>query len=366
MTRIALAVVVCLASAPAPRSGMVRVPAGSYRPLYAARSVAGGALAARVPVASFDIDVHAVTNAEYLAFVRAHPEWRRSRVSTLFAEDGYLRHWAGDLELGANAPPASPVVNVSWFAARAYLRSAGKELPTVDQWEYVAGRPPSPGGVTGLHGRIQEWTLDFNAFDVDRPLDCGGGAAGATAFDDYAAFMRYAYRSSLEARYIVANLGFRGVSAPAAAPRDAIEASPSIYDLPVPLVGADGRAHALADLRGRTVIAAMIYTSCTTVCPAIVEDMKAVERRLPARERANTGFALFSLDPGRDTPAALQRFASERQLDPARWRLFSTSEDDVRTLAAVFGVKYAKEPSGAIAHSATVVVIDPDGSVRRQ
>jgi formylglycine-generating enzyme required for sulfatase activity len=38
---------------------------------------------------------------------------------------------------------------------------------------------------------------------------CGAGAAGAAAAGDYAAFMRSALRSSLEARSTVRNLGFR-------------------------------------------------------------------------------------------------------------------------------------------------------------
>jgi formylglycine-generating enzyme len=64
-------------------------------------------------------------------------------------------------------------------------------------------------------------TLDFNSALVtgesradaalERTLYCGSGAIGAADFEDYAAFMRYAFRSSLEAHYSVANLGFRGV-----------------------------------------------------------------------------------------------------------------------------------------------------------
>lgn len=146
---------------------------------------------------------------------------------------------------------------MSWFAARAYLRAVGKALPTVDQWEYVGAasetkadasrdsaflarlrgwyarptpqRLPAVGstarnyhGVEDLHGLVWEWTLDFNSAlvsgesrgdnSLDRSLYCGSGAAGAADFEDYAAFMRYAFRSSLEANYCVANLGFRGVA----------------------------------------------------------------------------------------------------------------------------------------------------------
>jgi formylglycine-generating enzyme required for sulfatase activity len=242
-------------------TAMVNVPAGSYVPLYppprgqAQRQPPPG-IRRRVPVAAFTMAAYPVTNGDYLAFVLEHPEWRRSRVKSLFADASYLRHWRGDLELGDRAPAASPVVHVSWFAARAYLKSRGQRLPTVDEWEYVAaasesrrdasrepaflnrlrqwyGRPtpdvlPAVGsavrnvyGVHDLHGLVWEWTLDFNSAlvtgesradaSLERSLFCGGSAAGAADFEDYAAFMRYAFRSSLDARYSVANLGFRGV-----------------------------------------------------------------------------------------------------------------------------------------------------------
>jgi formylglycine-generating enzyme len=246
--------------------GMVRIPAGSYRPLYnppesprerAAAPASNESIRTR-RVEAFDIDAFAVTNGKYLRFVREHPEWRRSRARKLFVDDAYLQQWAGDLEPGEKAPLDAPVVSVSWFAARAYLKALGKQLPTVDQWEYVAaaseterdasrspamlerlrlwyGRP-TPAvlppvmsgmrnvyGVTGLHALIWEWTLDFNSSlvtgesradsSLDRTLYCGAGAAAASDFEDYAAFMRYAFRASLEARYSVRNLGFRGVRA---------------------------------------------------------------------------------------------------------------------------------------------------------
>jgi formylglycine-generating enzyme required for sulfatase activity len=257
------------AGAAAAATGMASVPAGSYVPLYRGPRLPDGRASAprRVAVAAFHMDVRPVTNAQYLEFVRAHPEWRRSRVKRIFADESYLRHWRGDLELGPGAPPESPVVHVSWFAARAYCRAVGKRLPRVDEWEYVAAasedhreatrdpafqerlrawysRPtPEPlppigstfrnaYGIDDLHGLVWEWTLDFDSALVtgesradaalEGSLYCGSGAANAADFENYAAFMRYAFRSSLEARYCIANLGFRGVKAagpePGAAP----------------------------------------------------------------------------------------------------------------------------------------------------
>jgi len=243
----------------APSADMARIPGGVYRPLYrqpvrdAGRdTVVRRVVSERLP--AFDLDRRPVTNAQFLAFVREHPQWRRSRVSRLFADESYLRHWRGDLDPGPGAPAASPVVHVSWFAARAYAAAHGKRLPTVAEWELAGAaderrrdarsdpafldrlrgwyaRPlpavlPAVGtgfrnlwGVEDMHGLVWEWTLDFNSALVsgesradaalERSLYCGAGASGAADFADYAAFMRFAHRASLEARYTSAGLGFR-------------------------------------------------------------------------------------------------------------------------------------------------------------
>lgn len=372
-TLAAVAVILCLApgapgAAARAIAGMVPIPAGSYPPLIGGPRTVG----------AFDLDARPVTNGEYLAFVRAHPEWRRSRVVSLFADEAYLRQWHADLEPGANAALAAPVVSVSWYAARAYLATQHKQLPTVDQWEYAA-RQRQVRGLPSMVGRLQEWTLDFNASLVtgdarrdsalDRAMFCGGAALGASDTRDYAAFQRLAFRASLEARYSISNLGFRGVRAAGrgpALPYAAWRGDPaSIFALDVPLVDQDGKTIRLADLAGHPLVATMGYTQCTAVCPSIVAEMKSVERELGPRA-GDVRFVLLSLDPARDSPEALRRFAEQHHLDLGRWRLLAAGDEHgVRDLAAVLGVKYAPA-SGGVAHSAMIVVVDRQGVVRHR
>ena len=74
---------------------------------------------ARTHVAAFLLDRRPVTNAQFLDFVRSHPQWRRDRIASLFADREYLSHWAAPDQLGESALPEQPVTRVSWFAARA-------------------------------------------------------------------------------------------------------------------------------------------------------------------------------------------------------------------------------------------------------
>lgn len=223
------------------------IPAGHIRPIFLA-----GVADTGVAVMRYLLAETPVSNKDFLRFVIANPAWRRSRVSRVAADASYLRHWEGDTHLGPNAAPNAPVVNVSWFAARAYAEWSGARLPTTVEWELAASRfrrvfgdatdrfnmqllawygastsdapiTTSPivsdDGVVGLHRGPWEWVDDFNTAVTsgesrgdsapDDGLFCAGGAALAADPANYAAFMRYAVRGSLRGSYTLATLGFR-------------------------------------------------------------------------------------------------------------------------------------------------------------
>lgn len=228
------------------------IESGVYRPLYLSKN------SPYVKVDRFKIDELPVTNIEFYKFLKHHPKYQKQSIAPIFADKGYLKHW---LKASKGYTPRivdfdKPVVNVSWYAANQYCRAQNKRLPTVEQWEYVAqasetnkngslepgynqrilewysksagnnqelakvGQSPANyWGVKDMHGLIWEWTENFNNSlvtgesrsdsNLNKQMFCGSGAAGAVDPSDYASFMRYGFRSSLEAKYTVSSLGFR-------------------------------------------------------------------------------------------------------------------------------------------------------------
>src|SRR6187402_1868080 len=111
----AIVCAVSLVGTGAPRAappGMILIPGGDYKPLYARE-----AKPRKAP--PYFLSITPVTNGEFLAFVKEHPEWQRSKVTRDMADENYLRHWAGDLDFGPDAEKQkdAPVTHVSWIAA---------------------------------------------------------------------------------------------------------------------------------------------------------------------------------------------------------------------------------------------------------
>jgi formylglycine-generating enzyme required for sulfatase activity len=246
---IAVAASIATAMVAAAGTAYVSIPAGEFKSVLKYEDGGG-----KVALKSFAMMRQPVTNAEFLAFVKANPDWQRGRAPTLFAEARYLQQWAGPLQLGPKAQPQQPVVDVSWFAAQAYCEAQGARLPTWSEWEYAAAadqtrrdarsdpawreqilgwysRPSNTPlaavasgranvyGVHDLHGLVWEWTEDYASMLVsgdsreqkadDRLKFCGAGAIAMDDKENYAVLMRVAMLSALEGANITSNLGFR-------------------------------------------------------------------------------------------------------------------------------------------------------------
>lgn len=148
--------------AAAPEAGaMVRFPGGRVEMGTDDRSVAydNERPLHLVEIEPFWIDVHPVTNGEYLAFVEdggyrrpdvwSGPGWSWREEARLEAPEYWKRTGGGWSERFMNRvvvlEERRPVCHLCYWEADAYARWAGKRLPTEQEWEAAASWDPEAG-----------------------------------------------------------------------------------------------------------------------------------------------------------------------------------------------------------------------------
>jgi cytochrome oxidase Cu insertion factor (SCO1/SenC/PrrC family) len=119
----------------------------------------------------------------------------------------------------------------------------------------------------------------------------------------------------------------------------------------------------LAELRGRAVVLAFGCTRCGA-CPGVVDRLAEIGRGLGDTPGRRVVFALVTLDPAHDTPAALRAFARARGLGPPSWVFFTEERSgEVDLVAGRYGVEI-RRAGDRIEAGCEVTVIDAAGAIR--
>ena len=132
------------------------------------------------------------------------------------------------------------------------------------------------------------------------------------------------------------------------------------------LTSQDGALVALADLRGKVVALAFIYTGCPDICPMLTQKMVDVQDALGADFGKKIAFVSITLDPERDTPEVLKDYAQFWNARLDGWAFLTGSLEAVSDVTRHYGVFFAKKEDGSVEHSQLTTLIDPDGQMRVQ
>jgi cytochrome oxidase Cu insertion factor (SCO1/SenC/PrrC family) len=134
------------------------------------------------------------------------------------------------------------------------------------------------------------------------------------------------------------------------------------------LVDAHGQKVTLADLLGRPLVMAALYSTCPGPCPNIARSLRRLQDEL-----ADTDVLLVavSVDPTVDTPAVLTNYAERYGADPKRWIFLTGAESEVdhlvkegfMTAVARAGAGEAA-PEGRVTHDKRLLAIDRAGHRR--
>jgi cytochrome oxidase Cu insertion factor (SCO1/SenC/PrrC family) len=132
------------------------------------------------------------------------------------------------------------------------------------------------------------------------------------------------------------------------------------------LVDIEGRATRLSDSHGRVVLLSFIYTTCSAACPLVTQRMAVLQRRLRDDGLLGRRVVLLSVtvDPERDSAAALARYARAFTADPRGWRFLRESAERLRPVLASYDEWTKPVPGGDIDHPARLYLIDPNGRIR--
>ena len=93
------------------------------------------------------------------------------------------------------------------------------------------------------------------------------------------------------------------------------------------LVDSAGKPFDLASLKGKVVLVSFVYTTCNGVCPATTASLSRIQKSLEQAKLWGNSveFVSITLDPKRDTPEVLSRYAQLFGADSARWHFLTGS-----------------------------------------
>ena len=132
------------------------------------------------------------------------------------------------------------------------------------------------------------------------------------------------------------------------------------------LIAQDGRQVTFQSLRGKVVAVNFFFTGCTDVCSMLTDRMSEVQDALGADFGSSIAFVSITIDPERDTPDVLKRYAEAFGADPAGWRFLTGTPVAIQKVASHYGVVAIPASGGKVDHNLLTTLIDRHGIMRVQ
>jgi protein SCO1/2 len=131
------------------------------------------------------------------------------------------------------------------------------------------------------------------------------------------------------------------------------------------LLDQEGKTITQKDLDGKIYVADYFFANCKSICPKMSTQLERVQ----ARFRNEPGFMILShtVDPLRDTVAAMARYASMHGADPKKWLFLTGDKKQLYDLARNSYLAVASKGNGGpedFVHTEKFALIDREKHLR--
>ena len=123
----------------------------------------------------------------------------------------------------------------------------------------------------------------------------------------------------------------------------------------------------------KIVVANFFFTHCATICPGMTANIKKLQESIKKSQKVGdrtadfVQFLSFSVDPDRDSVAALKKWADRFQINPENWWLLTGDKKTIYDLSLKHMNLSVQDPQGVdtgFFHTDVIVLIDRDRVVR--
>jgi len=135
---------------------------------------------------------------------------------------------------------------------------------------------------------------------------------------------------------------------------------------PFSFINQDGKLFTNEGLRNKVAIVNFFFTTCTTVCPRMNNNLKPAYEAL--KNNPDVLFLSFTSDPERDSASVLKRYAESMQLNTDKW-IFLTGKKDSLYKAARHSFKiddpanFVNNETVDFLHTQFVALVNKKGEV---
>lgn len=131
------------------------------------------------------------------------------------------------------------------------------------------------------------------------------------------------------------------------------------------LTNQDERLISNEDYLGKVYVIEFFFTTCPTICPIMNDNMKRLEEAFGNRD--DFGIASFTIDPKKDTPEQLKRYAENLGVFSQNWHFLTGDASTIYALANTgFNIFAGINPkvAGGFEHQGYFALVDQNGYLR--